>query len=394
MSIDNGALNSGLLWDPTVETHSDHFLIRFRIDEGAASLDTAFHFARLLSTSCAVRLQGETDDLRRRRAAKVVEVSLQSITLAFPAINITGQIVDLLLCSYIDTNTNICRVLELAEICLPKRCILQFERAPFGGNLYEAYARPNLPLLIGVVKPSIGLTVGEHVSLVEEAFRGGCDVLKDDENLVPADPDNGLYERVAQIAPKIKQLRLETGRPLLYIFNIHSDTDAEEYISHLESFNKSEIPIFGALVSPILGLPYIRRLRRVFSGPLFCHSTGIALFVSGSFKLSYRAYIQMLRLCGVDSLIHAPPFSDKWQCAHALAVEINDYCMEPMHGLPSMLLSFGGGLGVGNFMPIRKLLGSSRFGYIVGGAIFAHPEGPHVGASCLLSGIESAALQR
>jgi len=390
MKQEDSALDRGLTWDSRYDDLGDHVVLTFRLETGADRKDTAYLFARILSTSCAVRLCEETDEIRRRRGAKVVEVDDKCVVLAFPVANITGQIVDLLLASYVDLNTEIYAVLELEDLVLPSTLISAFERAPFGRRLLTSYGRPRRPLVIGVVKPSQGLAPSAHVELAVEAFRGGCDVVKDDENLLPADLENPLPERVSRLAPRIRTLREKLQRPLMYVVNIHSDVDAERYCRYLDEAGSALPPLFGALVSPMLGLPYLRLLRRATSVPLFCHSTGIGLFVSGAFRISRRAYIKLLRLTGIDALIHAPPFANGWQCSPELAAQLRTWCAEPMHDLPEILLTFGGGLGPTNYKHIRRILGTSEFGYLVGGSIFAHPRGPAAGAKSLNEAIDEA----
>lgn len=271
---------------------------------------------------------------------------------------------------------------------MPPSSVLAFERAPFGRQMLTRYGRPRRPLVIGVVKPSQGLTPAAHVELATEAFCGGCDVVKDDENLLPGDPENSFFDRVSRLIPRIRALRESLHRPLMYVFNIHSDVDAERYCHYLEEVGSALPPLFGALVSPMLGLPYLRRLRRATSIPFFCHSTGVGLFVGGAFRISRRAYLKLLRLAGIDTLIDAPPFAKGWQCSPELAVQLQTWCNEPMHDFPEILLTFGGGLGPKNYQHIRRILGTNEFGYLVGGSIFAHPRGPAAGAQSLIEAIE------
>lgn len=382
------SLNRGLTWDPQRDRRSEHVLLEFKLTTSADRSETAYLFARLLSTSCAVRLHGESDEIRRRRAAKVLKVTGESVVLAFPIANFTGQLVDLLLAAYVDLNSEIYSTLELTSLELPRSVIDKLESPPYGQRLLEVYARPGRPLLVGVVKPSQGLSPSAHVDLALEAFRGGCDVAKDDENLLPDDAENPLLERVSRLMPRIRALRKELRRPFLYVANVHSDTEAERYCRYLASLGDDDPPLFGALVSPILGLPYLRRIRRASAIPLFCHSTGIGLFVSGAFRVSRSAYVKLLRLTGMDAMINAPPFAEGWQCSPVVAVQLLSACGESADGAPGMLLVFGGGLGPKNYEPIRRLLGTNRYGYLVGGSIFAHPRGAEMGARTLVGSIE------
>lgn len=76
------------------------------------------------------------------------------------------------------------RNLRLNDIQLPNDLIRSFKGPRYGvegiRRLLKVYDRP----LVGtIIKPKLGLKTSDHARVAYEAWIGGCDIVKDDENL-------------------------------------------------------------------------------------------------------------------------------------------------------------------------------------------------------------------
>ncbi len=374
----------GFEWNSSRDVSDQHIFVHYSARSSIGIGLLAHFLARIQSTSCANRVHGDSLDLRYRRAAKVRDLGHDRFTIAYPALDHSAEVVDLLLSTYLDLNDELYSELCVESFDLPHVLTKDMAVAPFGSRILTLFGRMRRALLIAVVKPSIGLDLNDHVDAALKAFEGGSDIVKDDENLSPTSHGNNIAGRVAQLSIRLPELIARESRHMMYLFNIQSDVKALEYITMVERATPDMLhPIFGLLVSPSLGLPYVRYLRSHTRLPMFCHSAGIGLYVNGAFRLSRLAYLQLVRLAGVDAVIHAAPYSRNWECSEDLARNLLKWCRTPFGPAPSLLLCFGGGLHKDNYYPVRRLVGDDKFGYLVGGGVFGHPEGPMQGARAL-----------
>jgi ribulose-bisphosphate carboxylase large chain len=86
------------------------------------------------------------------------------------------------------------------------------------------------PVIGTIIKPALGLRPPETAALVGELIRSGVDFIKDDEKLMsPA--YSPLQERIAAIMPLVLDHEQKTGKKVMYAFGI-SDTDPDQRMSN------------------------------------------------------------------------------------------------------------------------------------------------------------------
>lgn len=74
--------------------------------------------------------------------------------------------------------------LRLQDIAFPKSMLREFKGPGFGlPGIRKLTGVQDRPLIGTIVKPKVGLTSEKHAEVAYNSFAGGCDLVKDDENL-------------------------------------------------------------------------------------------------------------------------------------------------------------------------------------------------------------------
>ena len=79
------------------------------------------------------------------------------------------------------------------------------------------------PLVGTIVKPKLGLKTRDHADIAFQAWQGGCDLVKDDENLA-SQSFNEFEERLARSLEKANQAEEQTGEKKAYLVNVTAET--------------------------------------------------------------------------------------------------------------------------------------------------------------------------
>ena len=97
------------------------------------------------------------------------------------------------------------------DINMPKKLLYSFKGPQFGIKGVRKYLKVyDRPLVGTIVKPKVGLTSSQHAKVAYDSWLGGCDVVKDDENLTSQD-FNKFRKRVLLTIKACKKAEKETG---------------------------------------------------------------------------------------------------------------------------------------------------------------------------------------
>lgn len=149
----------------------------------------------------------------RKLAARVFEIDGNFVKIAYPVeLFEYGNMPNIL--SSIAGNIFGLRTLKnlrLNDIKLPPKLIKSFKGPKFGidgiRKLLKVYDRP----LIGtIIKPKLGLKTEDHARVAYEAWVGGCDIVKDDENL-SSQKFNQFEDRLIKTLENRDKAEDETG---------------------------------------------------------------------------------------------------------------------------------------------------------------------------------------
>ena len=115
--------------------------------------------------------------------------------------------------------------LRLLDIQMPKALISSFKGPAFGiAGIRKLLKVPKRPLVGTIIKPKLGLNTKDHAKVAYDAWSGGCDIVKDDENL-SSQKFNPFEERLAQTLESRDKAQKETGERKVYMINITAETN-------------------------------------------------------------------------------------------------------------------------------------------------------------------------
>jgi len=122
--------------------------------------------------------------------------------------------------------------LRLLDIRFPKQIVKSFKGPKYGiSGIRRLLKVGDRPLVGTIIKPKLGLGAGDHARVAYDSWVGGCDIVKDDENLTNQG-FNPFGERVLNTLRMRERAEAETGDRKVYMPNVTAETD--EMISRAE----------------------------------------------------------------------------------------------------------------------------------------------------------------
>jgi ribulose-bisphosphate carboxylase large chain len=282
------------------------------------------------------------------------------------------------------------RNLRLNDINFPSKLVKSFKGPKFGiegiRRLLKVYDRP----LVGtIIKPKLGLKTADHAKVAYEAWVGGCDIVKDDENL-SSQSFNPFEERVVKTLDVRNNAERETGERKVYMVNITAETEqmlkrAESVLSH-----GGEYVMVDILTCGFAALQTLRDQN--FKLVIHAHRAGHAAFTKDpKHGISMKVIAKVARLIGVDQL-HVGTVVGKM---YETKDEVRENCEAlkiEMNGLKPVLPVASGGLHPGLVPSLMALFGKD-FVIQAGGGIHGHSGGTVAGAKAMRQAVE-ATLER
>ncbi|MBR9703895.1 type III ribulose-bisphosphate carboxylase, partial [Candidatus Pacearchaeota archaeon] len=114
--------------------------------------------------------------------------------------------------------------LRLEDIKFPGKILKGFSGPKYGiSGVRKMMKVKKRPLLGTIVKPKLGLKTRDHANVAYDAWLGGCDLVKDDENL-SSQKFNEFEERLARTLEKADRAEEETGEKKAYLINVTAET--------------------------------------------------------------------------------------------------------------------------------------------------------------------------
>ena len=116
------------------------------------------------------------------------------------------------------------KAIRLEDVSFPKDILKSFKGPRYGiKGVRKIMKIKDRPLVGTIIKPKLGLNTKHHAESAYESWKGGCDIVKDDENL--ASQKFNLFEhrltKTLEMADKTEQ---ETGEKKAYLVNITAET--------------------------------------------------------------------------------------------------------------------------------------------------------------------------
>jgi len=355
----------------------------------------AQNLAALQSSGAWVELASQTDTICARHAARVrrtweiaedVNQRVWAIEIAYPTHNVGRQIPLLLATVYGECAS--WSDLKLIDLRLPESFVRAFNGPRIGlAGIRELVAAPDRPLLVAIMKPSIGLSPSESAAMFYQAAIGGADAVKDDEKLV-SQPWSDFRDRVREHGRAAAAALAETGHRTLYFVNITDRPDrlldnaraAVEAGASALLVNHLTVGISALSMladDSSVGVPILGHLA--FAG---------ALYGSPWSGVGPHLVLGLLpRLAGADVVVY-PSHAGTLPFTLDEARRVSEALTAPLHELPASLPMAGGGLHAGHVPQLVDDLGVD-WALAAGGAIHGHPMGTAAGAQAIRQAIDA-----
>jgi ribulose-bisphosphate carboxylase large chain len=276
--------------------------------------------------------------------------------------------------------------LRLNDINIPSKLVKSFKGPKFGiagiRKLLKVYDRP----FVGtIIKPKLGLKTSDHARVAYEAWVGGCDIVKDDENL-SSQKFNPFEERVVKTLENRDKAEEETGERKVYMVNITAETEemlrrAEYVLDHCGEYVMVDILTCG--------FSALQTLReRDFNLVIHAHRAGHAAFTKNpKHGISMRVIAKVARIIGVDQL-HVGTVVGKMFETREEVAENTEAIKMSLDRLKPVLPVASGGLHPRLIPALMEFFGKD-FVIQAGGGIHGHKNGTAAGATAMRQAVDA-----
>ena len=289
--------------------------------------------------------------------------------------------------------------LRLEDIHIPKKYMRYFKGPKYGikgvRKIFNIWDRP---LLGTIVKPKVGLNQKDHAKVAYEAWVGGVDIVKDDENLT-SQSFNKFEKRVKETLKMKEKAEKETGQRKGYMANITAPY--KEMIRRaklLEDYGNEYLMVDVVTV----GFSALQELREEdFMLIMHAHrAMHAAITRNKNHGISMLTLAKLYRLIGVDQL-HIGTIVGKMEGGKREVQEIYEeieesvckgdgthWLSEEWFGIKPVFAVSSGGVYPRLVPKIISYLGKDVI-IQAGGGIHGHPKGTRAGAKAMLQAVEA-----
>lgn len=285
--------------------------------------------------------------------------------------------------------------LRLEDIKFPKKIMKKFRGPRYGIEGIRKIVRfKNRPLTGTIVKPKVGLNPKQHADVAYNAWMGGLDVVKDDENLTSM-KFNSFKDRIIQTLKMRDLAEKETGEKKIYMPNITGETDEMLRRANLVKMYGGEYVMVDILTCGWSGLQTVREsVDQVIHAHRAMHG---ALTKNKKHGISMLTIAKCARLIGVDQLHVGTASVGKMEGSALEVEEIEDEIEEKFFikendkrhileqdwkDIKPVLAVASGGLHPGSIPLILERMGKNIVMQF-GGGCHGHPMGTEAGAKAI-----------
>ena len=291
--------------------------------------------------------------------------------------------------------------LRLLDISFPKS-ILSAYNGPKSGiegvrKLTKVFKRP---LLGTIVKPKVGLNEVEHANVCGQAWSGGLDVVKDDENLTSMSFNN-FEKRIEETLKVRDKVEVETGEKKIYMPNITAPLTTMKNRADFVIDNGGEYIMLDILTVGFSALQEIRNYLDDKNVIIHAHrAMHAAIKRNKKHGMTMLAIAKLMRLIGMDQL-HTGTVVGKMEGHKKEVIEINKIITEQKikgnnltildqnwYNIKPTLPVASGGLSPLHIPELMDIIGLNAV-YQFGGGCHGHPNGTKAGARAIRQAITS-----
>lgn len=388
-----------------MERITAHYLIEtpYNLEDAAAVL------AGEQSSGTFVSVPGETEELKARFAARVENIK-ELETVSNPGIpgdsnnssykrgrvSVSWSIENFqynipTLISTLQGNLYELRQftgLKLDDFDLPDSYAEKFRGPVYGskGTKELAGVEEDRPMIGTIIKPSVGMTPEATAGIVKELLKAGIDFIKDDE-LMASTANSPFEKRVELIMKEINNHLDQTGKKVMYAFNISGDLDTLR--SNYETILKHGGSCAMISINSV-GWAGVKAIADKGELSIHGHRNGWGMLNRHPLLgINFPAYSKLWRLAGVDQL-HVNGIRNKFWESDESVIRSIKACNEKFLDHNNLLPVVSSGQWGGQAFDTYKATATTDLLYMAGGGILAHPSGPGAGVRALKQAWEGA----
>jgi len=287
--------------------------------------------------------------------------------------------------------------LRLEDIKFPKKLLESFPGPRYGIEGYRKILKiKDRPLVGTIVKPKLGLNAKDHAKVAYDSWIGGCDLVKDDENL-SSQKFNPFEKRAAKTLEMCDKASEETGEKKGYLINVTSEA--------MTMLGRADIvkELGGKFVMHDIitaGFASLETLRKNCKLGIHAHRAMHGAFTENpDHGLSMMCVADFARMAGVDSL-HIGTGIGKMKGGKREVGEISEEIedrkvVKTKHrlaqdwaGLKPVFSVCSGGIYPGHIPYLIKNFGKDII-IQAGGGVHGHPNGTEVGSTAMRQAVDA-----
>ncbi len=280
--------------------------------------------------------------------------------------------------------------LRLLDVTFPDTVSAGFSGPQLGIEaVKERAGAVDRPLVGTIVKPKLGLHADEHAAVAYDSWRGGLDIVKDDENLASMQ-FNRFDDRVQRTLAAKEEAEDETGEPKIYFPNITAPVAEMKRRADLVVDSGGSYVMIDILTA---GWSAVQEMREYLDGRdigIHAHRAQHAAYTRlERHGMTMLSIAKFARLVGVDNL-HAGSIVGKMEGGQKEVEEIYEFLQSDWHSFNTTIPVASGGLHPGLVPAIVDMLGTDIV-VQAGGGVHGHPDGSEAGGEALRAAAEAAA---
>ncbi|MEA3379108.1 MAG: type III ribulose-bisphosphate carboxylase [Nanoarchaeota archaeon] len=282
--------------------------------------------------------------------------------------------------------------LRLQDISFPKKIIKSFPGPRMGIKGLRKFLNVKKRPFVGtIVKPKLGLNHKQWAEVAYQAWSGGLDIVKDDENLTSM-AFNKFKDRVSLVLKYLEKAERETGERKIYFPNVSAETfEMLRRMDYVRSLGGKAVMVDLLTV----GWAGVHTLRKKSQGlAIHCHRAGhAALTRTTRHGMSMLLLAKLARMLGVDSLHTGTADVGKMEGGPEevldIEKEVENEIIKPnlnhhilkqkWYNTKPVLAVASGGLHPGGIPLVIKRMGKD-IAMMFGGGVHAHQQGTKAGA--------------
>ncbi len=277
--------------------------------------------------------------------------------------------------------------LRLIDVEFPENIVKSFPGPRFGiKGVRGILGEKERPLVGTIIKPKLGLNPEKHAQVAYESWTGGCDIVKDDENLT-SQKFNPFEDRIQKTLEARDKAEEETGEKKIYMPNISAETDEMLRRMDFVRENNGRYVMVDIVTVGFSGLQTVRKKNPGLV--IHAHRAMHAAFTRNKkHGISMLVLAKLARLIGVDQL-HIGTVVGKMEGGRREVTEIKNAIVREWYGMKDTFPVCSGGLHPGSVPRLVEILGKDII-IQAGGGVHGHPDGTKAGARAMRQAVDAA----